>query len=100
MMRDCSSCNASSFGSNWLLVQYQYDSKPMNCWRLEDTALDAEGSNGLFWKDGKSGHLIHISGIALNRVQVSGDNWQSAADHLGVKLAACKNGRYDEGSTP
>lgn len=94
MARDCSSCNAGSFGADWLLVQYQYDSKPMNCWQLRSTALEAEGSNGLFWKDNTSGNLVHISGIALNRVQISGDNWKQAAEHLGVDLSACKNGRY------
>src|SRR4051812_25013027 len=82
MGRDCSSSCASSFGSDWLVVQYQYDSKPMNCWQLRSTAVDSEGSNGLFWKDAASGNLIHISGIALNRVQISGDGWKTAAEHL------------------
>ena len=93
-MRDCSSSCASTLGSDWLLVQYQYDSKPMNCWQLKDTALASEGSNGLFWKDSQTGNLVHVSGIALNRVQISGGNWQAAADHLGVDLTACGSGRY------
>lgn len=95
-MRDCSSCNAESFGSAWLIVQYNYDSKPMNCWHYDDVAITTEGSNGIFWKDPKSGNLIHVSGIALNRVQISGDNWENASEHLGIKLTACHNGRYDE----
>ena len=95
--RDCSSSCASNFGSDWIVVQYQYDSQPMNCWALRNTAIDTEGSNGIFWQDPGSSNLVHVSGIALNRVQVQGGRWQEAADHLGINLKSCDNGRYKAG---
>ena len=94
MRRGCSSWYASSFGSDWIIVQYRFDGTPINCWKLEDTSVDNEGqSDGIYWKDGHSGHLVHIAGW-YNRVQIANRDFKNAAELLGVDLAKCGNGRY------
>ena len=94
LSRDCSSCNAENFASNWIVVQYKFDGEPINCWKLPNTAITNEGnSDGIYWKDGQSGHLVHISGW-YNRIQVSGGDWDGAAKHLSVDLKYCTNGKY------
>lgn len=91
--RDCSSANAGSFGADWIVVQYQANGTPMNCWKLENTAMDNEPhSDGIYWLDPK-GHLVHISGW-YNRVQVERRSWEEAATAIGVDLSRCKNGKY------
>lgn len=92
--RDCSGFSASNFGSNWLVLQYGFDGKPINCWRLENTAIDNEsGTDGIFWLE-KNGHLVHISGW-YNRVQVNNSDWKGAADSIGVDVNKCLDGKYD-----
>jgi hypothetical protein len=95
--RGMSSFSASNFGSNWIVVQYKFDGTPINCWKLHDAAITNEtGSDGIFWKDTATGHLVHISGW-YNRVQVSGDGYEEAARLVGVDIAACGNGKYPTG---
>lgn len=87
--RSCSSCNAESFGADWLVAQYRYDGTVMKCWRLENTSIaNEEGSDGVYWKT-PLGHLVHISGW-YNRVQVEAKGWADAAAALGVDLDGCK----------
>lgn len=91
--RDCASCNASSFGSDWIVLQYGYDGKPINCWELRNTAITNENAtDGIFWQE-PSGHLVHISGW-YNRVQVSNNDWAGAAKSIGVDDSLCKDGVY------
>ena len=91
--RDCASSCASSLGSDWIVLQYGYDGKPINCWRLTNTAIDNENqTDGVFWRE-NTGHLVHISGW-YNRVQVSSGDWDGAAKTLGIDLARCKDGAY------
>lgn len=91
--RDCSSCSASTFGSDWIVLQYGYDGKPINCWELRNTAItNEEHTDGIFWQE-PSGHLVHISGW-YNRVQVSNGDWSGAAKSIGVDDALCKDGVY------
>ena len=91
--RDCSSCNASNFGSDWLVLQYGFDGTPINCWRLQNTAMSNESqTDGIYWKD-PGGHLVHISGW-YNRVQVDGGRYDEAAKAIGIDLASCTNGKY------
>lgn len=97
----CTSCNrdyhqftAENFGSNWIVVQYRFDGKPMNCWKLRNVALSNESSSdGIYWKDTATGHLVHISGW-YNYVQVFGDNFEEAARLIGVDNNKCGNGVY------
>jgi hypothetical protein len=93
LSRDLQSCGASSFGSDWLVLQYGYDGKPINCWKLQTTAIsNEERSDGIYWKS-PSGHLVHISGW-YNRVQVDHNDYEGAAKQLGVSLASCGEGAY------
>lgn len=91
--RDCSSCGASNFGSDWIVLQYKMDGEPINCWKLKNTAItNEEHTDGIYWQ-GPSGHLVHISGW-YNRVQVQGGDWEGAAKTLGVTMARCDDGKY------
>ena len=91
--RDCSSCGASNFGSDWIVLQYGYDGKPINCWKLQNTAIDNEhATDGVYWQS-PTGHLVHISGW-YNRVQVDHGDYSGAAAQLGIDLKACGEGAY------
>jgi len=90
--RDCSSCNASNFGADWIVVQYGFDGTPINCWKLSGTAISNEDkSDGIFWTG--HGHLVHISGW-YNRIQVDGGRFEEAAKLIGVDLSRCNDGVY------
>lgn len=92
--RGCQSCTAENFGSDWIIVQYQYNGTPINCWTLKSTSVANEnGSDGIYWKT-PSGHLIHISGW-YNRVQVVNRDFETAAIVLGISLAWCGEGKYN-----
>ena len=92
--RSCSSFSAESFGADWIVVQYRTDGTPLNCWKLKNASITNEqGSDGIYWKDPESGHLVHISGW-YNRVQVTGNNYEEAARLVGVDMGACGNGKY------
>lgn len=92
--RGCSSTVATTFGADWVVVQYRADGAPMNCWKLKNASIVNEtGSDGVYWLDDKTGHLVHISGW-YNRVQVSNGNFDNAAKLVGVESNLCKNGKY------
>ena len=96
LSKDCSSCNAESFGADWIIVQQSsLTGQAIKCWQLHNVSVSNEGgSDGIWWKD-EYGNLIHISGN-YNRVQVSDGKFKEAADSLGVVLEKCKDGKYDE----
>jgi hypothetical protein len=94
--RDCSGWAASNLGSDWIVLQYGFDGKPINCWKLESTAIDNEThTDGIFWLDRHTRHLVHISGW-YNRVQVSNGDFASAAKSIGIDLNKCVDGKYGE----
>lgn len=94
IQRSCSSFSAQNFGSNWIVVQYGYNGDPINCWKLENVSVaNEDGSDGIYWKDSITGHLVHISGW-YNRVQVEGGRFEEAAKLLGVELSKIANGKY------
>lgn len=94
MQRSCSSCNASNFGSDWLIVQYKMNGQPINCWQERNASVDNEDkSDGIYWVDGKTRNLVHISGW-YNRVQVENGQWQEAANSIGINLKRCPGGKY------
>ena len=96
MQRGCSSFGAENFGSDWIVVQYGYNGDPINCWKLENVAITNEsGSDGIYWKESASGHLVHISGW-YNRVQVKDGRFEEAAKLLGVELAKIGDGKYNK----
>jgi hypothetical protein len=91
--RDCNSKVASSFGGDWIVLQYGMDGAPINCWKLTGTAIsNEEHTDGIFWQD-TAGHLVHISGW-YNRVQVSNNDFAGAAKAIGIDINSCTGGRY------
>jgi hypothetical protein len=94
LTRDCSGCSAEAFGSDWVVITNGMDGRIVNCWQLHDTAIDNEkGTDGIWWRDATSEHLVHISGW-YSRVQVAGGNYKTAAAQLGVEPNRCPGGRY------
>lgn len=92
--RQCSSYNAERFGSDWIVLQYGFDGRPINCWVLKETSMDNEAhSDGIYWKDADTGHLVHVAGW-YNRIQIEKGGKESAAKLLGIDLTQCVNGRY------
>jgi hypothetical protein len=93
--KSCSSCNASNFGGDWIVVQFNTAGTPFNCWKMAGVSIsNEEGSDGIWWKN-SSGHLVHISGW-YNRVQVRGGDWSAAASAVGIDLKKCSEGVYKE----
>lgn len=91
--RDCNSSVASSFGGDWIVLQYGFDGTPINCWKLTNTAITNEtGTDGIYWLD-PAGHLVHISGW-YNRVQVHSNDFGGAAKSIGIELDRCTGGKY------
>ncbi len=100
IQRDVSSYFAKNTGADWIVVQYAYDGRPINCWKLDNVAIDnEEQSDGIFWKESHGGHLVHISGW-YNRVQVSGGRYGEAADLLGIELDKIGDGKYPRPEVP
>lgn len=92
--RDCSAGCASSFGADWVVVTNGVDGKVINCWKLSNVSLVNEpSSDGIWWKDTATGHLVHISGW-YSRVQVTGGDFASAGTQLGVDIGRCAGGKY------
>ncbi len=92
--RDCSASVNETFGGDWVIAQYGFDGKPINCWNLRNVAITTEEhSEGIYWQDSSTGNLIHLSGW-YSRVQVSKNNHEAAAKSLGVELQYCTNGKY------
>lgn len=101
--RYCSSCTAGNFGADWVVVQLDLNGQPFRCWTLEDTSIsNGEQSDGIYWLDGESGNLVHISGL-YNRVQVENNNWSHAYEELGLSEETCRairDQRYQVPNTP
>lgn len=94
--RGCADFRATNFGSDWVVVQYRYDGTAFHCWKLRDTSISNENSSdGIYWQDSKTRHLVHVSGW-YNRVQVFGGDYDGAGALLGVEAAKCGNGHYPD----
>jgi hypothetical protein len=93
LQRSCASTWSSNVGANWIIVQFGFDGRPFNCWKLTNVVLTNEQSgDGVWWQDA-DGHLAHVAGW-YNRVQVKGANFDTAARMLGVEAGQCGSGRY------
>lgn len=90
--RGCSSCMANHFGADWVVVQMDNEGRPYRCWELRDVSIDGESNDGIVWKDTSSGNLVHVMGH-LNRVQVTGGNWDHAYHELGLTKKTCEEVR-------
>lgn len=87
--RSCASCNAESFGSDWVLVQMDMSGNPFRCWELRNVSItNEEHSDGIYWQD-EHGNLVHISNF-YNRVQVSNGLWDDAYRSLGLTRDTCR----------
>jgi hypothetical protein len=92
--RGCSVSCAEEFGSDWIVVQYDMNMIPKCAWKLENVSIaNEDGSDGVYWLDASTGHLVHISGW-YNRVQVTSNRFDEAATLVGVELDKIKNGKY------
>lgn len=96
LSKDCSSCNAESFGADWIITKESViTGRPVKCWQLHNVSVSNEpSSDGIFWKD-ENGNLRHISGN-YDRVQVIDGKFKEAAESLDVVLEKCKNGKYED----
>ena len=94
MSRGCTSFWAWGAGADWVVVQFAMDCKVFNCWKLHDASIANESqSDGIQWKDTRTGHMVHISGW-YNRVQVTGSDYKEAAKLIGVEENKCGSGKY------
>lgn len=92
--REWKSGCAEHLGSDWIIVQYAVDGHPFAAWKLVKTSVSNEkNSDGIYWADEQTGHLVHISGW-YNRVQVQNGRFDEAAKLLGVDLNQIGNGKY------
>lgn len=92
--RECTGCNAGAFGSDWVVAQYDMNMQPKAAWVLTNTSISNESSSdGIYWLDAESGHLVHISGW-YNRVQVKNHQFKAAAKLVGIDLDYVQNGAY------
>jgi len=89
----CAQFSASSFGTDWIVVQYDMSGKPFHCWKLHDTAVDSSEGGNVDWQDRNNGHLVHLTGWE-NRVQVVKGDFDGAAKLIGVNSNKCSNGVY------
>lgn len=88
--RECSSCNASSFGSDWVIVQRNLDNRPTHCWMLHNVSsfVDNEShSDGIYWQSA-DGHLVHLSNMYV-RVKVANGDWAGALHEVGMTRESC-----------
>lgn len=86
--RSCASGCASSYGADWVVVQYDCDGESYRCWELHDTSMaNEEHSDGVYWLS-PDGHLVHISNN-YNRIQVGGGDWAGAYREAGISREAC-----------
>jgi len=88
--RGCTSCMATEFGSDWVVVQISaMDGKPLRCWKLNNASVvSEENSDGIRWKDTDNGNMVHIAG-SYNYVQVRDKHWSSAFVQLGMTEKFC-----------
>lgn len=99
--KSCQQCNRTTTswkGADFMVVQFDQDGKPFNCWKLQDVAIvDDDHSGGIWWTDDRSGDLVHISGW-YNYIQIgggmTGETSVDAAKALGIDLFRCGHGRY------
>lgn len=93
-LRNCQSSCANNLGADWLVVQYDMNGDPFNCWQLSDVSLSSEpNSDGIQWLDKRTGNMVHLSGW-YNHVQTTPSSIADAAITVGIDLAKCSHGHY------
>ncbi len=92
--RGCTSWQARTMGSDWVIVQYDYTMAPKMCWKLNDVSVaNEEHSDGIHWYDNNTSAMRHIGGW-YNYAQVHNGNYADAAARLGVSISNCGDGVY------
>lgn len=95
--KSLTSCCATNIGADWVIVQLDMNGNPIMCWKVYSVSLTSENTlDGIYWKDTKTGNLIHLSGW-YNFVQVSGNNYEQACKTLNIVCDKCIGGKYDNG---
>jgi len=75
------SWKASSYGSDWLIVQYAQDGSIINNWELYNKSVgNEENSDGIFFLDDES-NVVHISGH-YTYIQIIDDKWDKAKERF------------------
>ena len=76
---------SSSYGADWLVIQYTGQGQIQNYWELKSKSIGNEGnSDGIFFV-AEDGNMVHLSGHYLY-LQVPEPNWASVkAKYLGIK---------------
>ncbi|MBI1968747.1 hypothetical protein HYS49_02450 [Candidatus Woesearchaeota archaeon] len=77
-------CNESH-----LVVQYDDSGQPLNCWKAPGEVWVNDGATIFRSDDGK----YRIMGNVVS-MPVADDQWEAAAQALGIDLSRCTNGRY------
>ena len=90
--RGCASATKEGLGADWIIVQFDADGIPINCWRLENTWVTLSAQNSMGWRN-SSGHDLTVTGW-VNRVRVANREWDTAAYELGVNALRCTSGKY------
>jgi hypothetical protein len=94
VQRSCTSWTARNIGSDWVVVQYDYNMNPKMCWKLSNVSVANEAdSDGIHWYDSNTSAMRHIGGW-YNYAQVHSMNFADAARRLGVDSAKCEDGVY------
>lgn len=83
--RDCASCKAESFGTDWIVVQTDMDGRAYRCWELHNTSVTSD-EHTVYWM-GDHG-LVHLE-AAFDAVQVTADDWDGGFAELGLTEATC-----------
>ena len=96
--RSCSSCMATEFGADWVVVELtEAEGKPYRCWELRGLSITSEErSDGIYWKNNK-GNLVHVAG-SYDYVQVESGQWEDAFREINMTAEACaviRNKTYD-----
>ena len=79
--RQFNSWKASSYGSDWLVVQYAQDGSVINHWKLHNKSVGNEdNSDGIYFLDDQN-NVVHLSGHYVY-IQVNGDFEKLEAEYL------------------
>ena len=59
VQKDCANFGASTFGSDWIVVQYAQDGRPFHCWKLRGASVTSGQGGNVDWQDTRNGQWHH-----------------------------------------
>lgn len=81
--RKVASWQASSYGADWLVVQYAQDGSVIAWWELRDSSVaSSEGSDGIYFTEA-AGNVVHLGGHYVY-VQVNNGDWDTPREKFVV----------------